>query len=101
MRMFGRRSGISFTGVLLTVAALYGGYRAWQDYKSPYRLTEENEIYFLVEKATQRKEMITKNFQLGPLDYRIDGILQESKEKVRDTLDSLARKYDLDQRRTP
>jgi hypothetical protein len=101
MRVFSRRSGMSFSGLLLTVAAIYGGYRAWQDYRRPYRLTEEKGTYFLVDKNTDRKKIITKNFQLGTLDYRIDGILQESRERVRQTLDSLARKYDLDHRQNP
>jgi len=95
MKIFKRRSGLTLTDIGLIVLAAYGGYKGWQEYKSPYKLKQENGIYCLLEKETNRKEKIREDFQLGSIDYRVKGLLKESKQKFRESLDNLAKEYDL------
>lgn len=84
---------IGFTSLILLGFAAYGGYRAWEDYKAPYRLERADSAYYLVEKSTSRQKLITKDFQLGTPEYRLEGLMQESKDKVLEAIDTLVKKY--------
>jgi hypothetical protein len=94
MKMFSRRGGGMGLGslVLLGMAA-YGGYTGWQNFKSPYKLVDNNGSYSLLEKDTNRKQEITKDFQLGTLEYRLHGISRESAGKVKNILDNITNNY--------
>jgi hypothetical protein len=97
MKVFSRRGGTSLGSLIMLGLAVYGGYTGWQNYKSPYKLIENNNngIYSLIEKDTNKRQEITRDFQLGTIDYRIDGILRESKGRVKESLETLSKKYNL------
>jgi hypothetical protein len=87
------RNNMTVGGLIVMGLALYGGYRIWDDYKAPYRLVSENSGYYLVEKSTNRQKQITKEFQLGSPEYRLEGLMHESKDKVLGAIDELVKKY--------
>jgi len=100
MRILGRRIGFlerrtGFFDLIIFGFALYGGYCIYQNYNNPYKQVQENEIHYLVKKSTEQKQVITDNFQLGSLEYRLKGILEEGKENVRRALENTVKKYNL------
>jgi hypothetical protein len=84
--------GGGFMSACVCAAALYGGYHAYTDYKSPYALLKKDGQYCLMEKATEKRKVITPEFELGTLEQRLSGIFRESKKKVVDALDNLEKK---------
>ncbi len=93
MRILGRRTG--FLDLVLLGFALYGGYCAYHGYKEPYSLEQEHGSYYLVKKSTDQKKLITGNFQLGSLEYRLKGVLEDGKDNVRRALERTAKEYNL------
>ena len=84
----------SLSTLVILAAGVYGGYRAWQDYKSPFKLIEDQGAYYLFEKETDNKIRITENFQCGSLEYRVGGILKESKERLYNALENTRKKLE-------
>lgn len=94
MRMLGRRTGL--LDLVVLGFAIYGGTCLYHNYRSPYKLTQEQGINYIIKKKTDEKKIITDNFQLGSLEYRLKGVLEEGKDNVRRALEKAARKYKLD-----
>ncbi len=85
-RRFRAKATGGIVSLAIFVAAMHGCQRAYEDWKSPYRLTHYKEQYFLEEKRSARKEPITQDFQLGSIEYRIEGLLREGKDRVEQAL---------------
>jgi hypothetical protein len=72
--------------------AVYGGIHLYNDYKSPYELMKKDGQYYLMEKATEKKKIITHDFELGTLEQRLTGIFRDSKKKVVEALDKIEKR---------
>ena len=57
---------------------------------SQYKITRENSQPFLYNRKTSEKQPITDNFQLGTLDYRIEGIKAEISKLQKNTAGRIA-----------
>jgi len=82
----------SISSIVVLAAAMYGGYHAYQDFCSPYRILEEQGVYYLQEKETKQKLEI-HDMQCGSLEHRLGGILKESKERLYQALESAKKRY--------
>jgi hypothetical protein len=71
-----------FMGLCMTAAALYGGYHAYSDWTTPYKVTVQEGSYRLVDKSNDRSKIITSGFELGTLEERLKGIAKEPKDDV-------------------
>ena len=63
------------------VGAFYVG-KLWGTARNegmPYSVAKRSGNYVLVEKATGHSQPIGKNFQLGNIDHRVNGILEDMK----------------------
>ncbi|MEM4336924.1 MAG: hypothetical protein QXG86_02885 [Candidatus Woesearchaeota archaeon] len=70
--------------VVATVIGFYAGFYTNADHQ--YKIVREKGQAYLYDKKNQKKEPITDNFQLGNLEYRIEGIKKEiGIIKVRET----------------
>lgn len=89
------KSGITLGQIVLAGLAAYGGYDLYRDWKNPYSIEKEGYHYFLEDKRAGLRQPITRDFQLGDINYRVEGILKESKRNLEEVLDEVANKYDL------
>jgi hypothetical protein len=85
------RSGIAggLSSLVLLGLAGYGGYRLYTDHNMPYRLESDSGQHYLVEKLSEKRKAITKSFELGTLEERMRGIIQEPKDKVWEAIEKL------------
>jgi len=88
------------SSVFVMAAALYGGYHAYQDWVTPYKVEKESGQHYLVDKEQDRRKIITKDFELGSLDDRVGGIFGESKERLLEAIDQAKKSY-LDSQQKP
>jgi len=92
----GAASGLS--GLILMGLAAYGGFKAYKEWKSPYSLEcQHNSCYVINELNGNKQPLFNKNgdMQLGDTRYRLDGILRESKQELKTSLDKIAREHNL------
>ncbi|MBI5390295.1 hypothetical protein HZB02_02305 [Candidatus Woesearchaeota archaeon] len=67
-----------------------GGYLLGNSKPEPsldlYKLHRLNETYYITQTTTGIRQPITEDFQLGSLEYRLDGIVRESLRSGRENL---------------
>ena len=83
----------SFVTLCLFTAGAYGAKRFYDDFRAPYELQKGDGAYYLIEKDTGKRKMITQDFQLGSIEYRLKGLAEEGKQNVKDAIDGLAERY--------
>jgi hypothetical protein len=71
-----------FMGICMTAAAMYGGYHAYHDWTTPYKVTMQSGSYHLLDKGAEKSKVITHSFELGTLEERLKGIAKEPKDDV-------------------
>jgi hypothetical protein len=81
--------------VALIAGAFYYGYKLHEKkiLEMPYRVETQHSVPYLVKNETNERHMITEDFQLGTIEYRLRGLMREGKNKLEDALEELIENY--------
>ncbi len=69
-------------GIAVLTGTMYGGYK-WgrsEFERLPYEIQQQGGQYVVVDKKNSVTQPLDKNFQLGDIDYRVDGMFKEMKD---------------------
>ena len=60
---------------------------------TPYKVIKEGDLHFIQERVSGVKQSLNKHFQLGTLDYRLEGIRKEGPNAVEHAKETIDRYY--------